>query len=112
MDTCVLGVDVGTGGTRALVLDERGRIVASATEEHQPFASPKIGWAEQNPQDWWRAAGTAIQKALAQGKLRGEHISCAGFSGQMHGAVMLDDAGEVVRPALIWCDVRTEKQCQ
>jgi xylulokinase len=112
MDTCVLGVDVGTGGTRALVMDERGRIVASATEEHQPFASPKIGWAEQNPQDWWRAAGTAIQKALAQGKLRSEKISCVGFSGQMHGAVMLDDAGEVVRPALIWCDVRTEKQCQ
>jgi xylulokinase len=108
----ILGIDIGTGGTRALVVDERGRIAASATEEHEPFASPKIGWAEQRPEDWWRAAEVAVHKALAAGNLRGEQISCVGFSGQMHGAVMLDAAGEVVRPALIWCDVRTEKQCK
>src|SRR5579863_7568234 len=97
----VLGVDVGTGGTRALIIDERGRIVASATEEHQPFASPQIGWAEQHPQDWWRAACVAIRSALQQADCGGERIACVGFSGQMHGAVMLDSAGEVVRPALI-----------
>src|SRR6266568_8995257 len=108
----VLGIDIGTGGTRALIMDEKGKILASATEEHEPFASPKIGWAEQRPEDWWRAAGLAIRKALALGKLRGEQIACVGFSGQMHGAVMLDGSGEVVRPALIWCDVRTGKQCQ
>jgi xylulokinase len=108
----VLGIDVGTGGTRALILDQTGRIMASATEEHEPFASPQIGWAEQRPDDWWRAAGLAIRKALELAKLRGDQISCVGFSGQMHGAVMLDAAGEVVRPALIWCDVRTEKQCR
>jgi xylulokinase len=108
----ILGIDIGTGGTRALVVDEHGRIAASATEEHEPFASPKIGWAEQRPEDWWHAAGVAVHKALAAGNLRGEQISCVGFSGQMHGAVMLDAAGEVVRPALIWCDVRTEKQCK
>ena len=107
----VLGIDVGTGGTRALIVGEDGRILASATEEHQAFASSQIGWAEQQPEDWWRAAGLAIRKALAIGKLRGEEISCVGFSGQMHGAVLLDSSGEVVRPALIWCDVRTEKQC-
>ncbi len=112
MPIYVLGIDVGTGGTRALILDESGRTVASATEEHEPFASPKIGWAEQRPEDWWRAAGLAIRKALGLAKLRGEQISCVGFSGQMHGAVMLDGSGEVVRPALIWCDVRTEKQCR
>lgn len=112
MQAYVLGLDVGTGGTRALIMDERGRIPASATEEHEPFASRKIGWAEQRPEDWWRAAGVAIRKVLAEGKLRGEQISCVGLSGQMHGAVMLDGAGEVVRPALIWCDVRTDKQCQ
>ncbi len=112
MEMYVLGIDVGTGGTRALIMGADGRIAASATEEHEPFASPQIGWAEQRPDDWWRAAGVAIRKALAQGKLRGEQISCVGFSGQMHGAVMLDAAGEVVRPALIWCDVRTKKQCQ
>jgi xylulokinase len=112
MPSYVLGIDVGTGGTRALIVDDKGRIVGSATEEHEPFASPKIGWAEQRPEDWWRATGIAVRKALAQADLRGGQISCAGFSGQMHGAVMLDAAGEVVRPALIWCDVRTEKQCQ
>jgi xylulokinase len=108
----VLGIDVGTGGTRALIVGDDGRILASATEEHEAFASPKIGWAEQRPEDWWRATGVAVRKALAQGNLRGDQISCLGFSGQMHGAVMLDAAGEVVRPALIWCDVRTEKQCK
>jgi xylulokinase len=112
MPSSVLGIDVGTGGTRALIVDEKGRIVGTATEEHEPFASPKIGWAEQRPEDWWRAAGVAVRKALAQGNLRGDQIACIGFSGQMHGAVMLDSAGEVVRPALIWCDVRTEKQCR
>jgi xylulokinase len=112
METYVLGIDVGTGGTRAIIMDADGRIAASATEEHEPFASPQIGWAEQRPEDWWRAAGAAVRKALTQSKLRGEHISCVGFSGQMHGAVMLDAADEVVRPALIWCDVRTEKQCR
>ncbi len=108
----VLGIDVGTGGTRAIIIDERGRVIASATEEHEAFASPHIGWAEQRPEDWWRACGIAVKKALAAANLEGSQIACAGFSGQMHGAVMLDDADEVVRPALIWCDVRTEKQCR
>ncbi|MDR1728861.1 MAG: xylulokinase [Acidobacteriota bacterium] len=108
----VLGVDVGTGGTRALILDEKGGIAGAATEEHEPFASPEIGWAEQRPEDWWRACGAAVGKALADAGLDGGDIACVGFSGQMHGAVMLDDADAVVRPALIWCDVRTEKQCR
>jgi len=108
----VLGVDVGTGGTRAVILDQNGRLLASATEEHEPFASPQIGWAEQNPEDWWRACGIAVRKALASAGFGGDQIGCVGFSGQMHGAVMLDAADEAVRPALIWCDLRTEKQCQ
>jgi xylulokinase len=108
----LLGIDVGTGGTRALIVDERGHIISAATENHEPFASPKIGWAEQNPEDWWRACGIAVRNALAKGNLSGSDIACVGFSGQMHGAVMLDAADNVVRPALIWCDVRTEKQCQ
>ena len=112
MPMFALGIDVGTGGTRAAIINEVGRVVASATEEHEPFASPKIGWAEQRPEDWWRACGIAVRKALAEANLHGDDIACVGFSGQMHGAVMLDSAGEVVRPALIWCDVRTEKQCQ
>ena len=112
MQSFVLGIDVGTGGTRAVIMDERGIIISSATEDHEPFASPKIGWAEQHPEDWWRAAGLAVRKALRQASVRAQQIACVGFSGQMHGAVMLDDAFDVVRPALIWCDVRTDKQCR
>jgi len=108
----LLGIDIGTGGTRALIIDAKGVVVASATQDHQPFASPQIGWAEQNPEDWWRACGIAVRKALANGNLRGEQIACVGLSGQMHGAVLLDGQNRVVRPALIWCDVRTEKQSQ
>jgi len=87
-------------------------VIASATEEHEPFSSPKIGWAEQRPEDWWRACGLAVRHALAESSLAGDTIACVGFSGQMHGAVMLDEHMQVVRPALIWCDVRTEPQCR
>ena len=107
-----LGVDVGTGGTRAVVIDERGRVIASATEEHVPFASPQLGWAEQDPRDWWRACGISIRRALDSLRTDKGRIACVGFSGQMHGAVMLDAYNEVVRPALIWCDQRTETQAQ
>ena len=93
-------------------MDSAGRVVSSGTEEHQPFASTQPGWAEQDPRDWWRACGIAVQKSLQKSGLRAEQIACVGFSGQMHGAVMLDTNGEVVRPALIWCDQRTEKQSQ
>jgi xylulokinase len=107
-----LGIDVGTGGTRAVVIDPRGAVISSASEEHQAFASPEIGWAEQYPTDWWRACGVAVSSALKQAGIQGNQVACVGFSGQMHGAVLLDEQGQVVRPALIWCDVRTEKQAE
>src|SRR6201993_4785270 len=107
-----LGIDVGTGGTRALVIDAQGSVVASASAEHQNFASPKPGWAEQDPRDWWQACGAAVRKALQTSGLHAEDIACVGFSGQMHGAVLLDSADEVVRPAIIWCDQRSEAQCR
>jgi len=94
-------------------MDAAGAVVAAGTEEHQPFASPQPGWAEQDPRDWWRACGIAVKKALQKSPaIRADEIACVGFSGQMHGAVLLDANGEVVRPALIWCDQRTEKQSQ
>jgi xylulokinase len=107
-----LGIDVGTGGTRALIMDVQGQVVASASAEHQHFASPRPGWAEQDPRDWWQACGAAVRKALQSGNRRAEDIGCVGFSGQMHGAVLLDSADEVVRPAIIWCDQRSEPQCR
>lgn len=106
-----LGVDVGTGGSRAVVINELGQVLSSAIVEHAPFASPQLGWAEQHPDDWWRASASAIQKVLTNKDVRAEKIGAVGFSGQMHGAVLLDENDQVLRPALIWCDQRTDKQC-
>jgi xylulokinase len=105
-----LGLDIGTGGTRAVVVSERGDVVASASEEHAPFRSDFPGWAEQDPEDWWRAAQKAIRAVV--GELGGGRIHSVGLTGQMHGAVMLDADGKVLRPALIWCDQRTDKECE
>lgn len=107
-----LGIDVGTGGSRAVLIDSQGAIVAAATVEHTPFASPEIGWAEQDPGDWRRAAFEAIRRVLKEENVRAEEIAAVGLSGQMHGAVFLNKSEEVLRPSIIWCDQRTEKQCR
>jgi xylulokinase len=106
----VLGIDVGTGGTRAVVVDGEGTVVASAAEPHAPFASPEPGWAEQDPDDWWRACAIAVRVALDR-MPAGDGLAAVGLSGQMHGAVTLDANGGPVRPAPIWSDQRTEAQC-
>lgn len=105
-----LGLDVGTGGSRAVVIDTAGSIVAAATVEHQPFASPHPGWAEQDPRDWWRASEAAIRAVLTT--VEPQSIKAIGLSGQMHGSVLLDASDESLRPALIWCDQRTADQCR
>jgi len=107
----LLGIDVGTGGTRAVLVDRTGRLVASAASEHAPIRSEQIGWAEQQPEDWWRAAREAIAAAIAAAKLDGAAIHAVALTGQMHGCVLLDAADEVLRPALIWCDQRTQPEC-
>jgi xylulokinase len=107
----LLGIDIGTTGSRALVLDEAGRTVA-ASAEHEPFRSPQTGWAEQDPDDWWRACQTAVHRALDASGTSGAAIQAIGLSGQMHGAVLMDEAGAVLRPAIIWCDQRTEAECR
>jgi xylulokinase len=107
-----LGIDVGTGGTRAVLIDGAGQIVASETIEHVPFASPQTGWAEQDPDDWWRAAVAAIRAVLSHDNIRPDSISAVGLSGQMHGAVLLDADDKLLRPSIIWCDQRSEAQCQ
>jgi xylulokinase len=76
-----------------------------------PFASPRTGWAEQDPRDWWRACAAAVRAVLDRSGARGGEIGAVGLSGQMHGSVLLDERDEVVRPALIWCDQRTGAQC-
>jgi xylulokinase len=108
----LLGIDVGTGGSRAVVTDETGRVLDSATIEHEHFASPRTGWAEQDARDWWRASSEAVRTVLARGNVTAEEIACVGLTGQMHGAVMLDEADEPLRPAIIWCDLRTDEQCR
>jgi xylulokinase len=106
-----LGIDVGTGGTRAVLIDLEGRVTASSTFEHAPFASPQTGWAEQDPRDWWRASTLAIRTVLSEIRGRPEEIGAVGLSGQMHGLVLLDQRDEVLGPAIIWCDQRTDAQC-
>jgi len=106
-----LGMDVGTGGTRAVLVDGEGKLIAGAAAEHAPFATAHPGWAEQDPEDWWCAAQQAIRGALAAAPEPHQPIAAIGLTGQMHGAVMLDENGAVLRPALIWCDTRTQPQC-
>ncbi len=106
-----LGIDVGTGGTRAVLIDRAGQVLASFSSEHAHIRSEHIGWAEQDPEDWYRATREAIAGAMAAAELTGAEIEAAGLTGQMHGCVMLDANGAVLRPALIWCDQRTQPQC-
>ncbi len=107
----LLGIDVGTGGTRAVLVDEGGRVLASEAVEHQEMRSEHIGWAEQDPDDWWRAAKAAVAGALKACGRDSAEVQAVGLTGQMHGCVMLDERGEVLRPALIWCDQRTQSEC-
>ena len=106
-----LGMDVGTGGTRAVLVDETGKLISGAASEHAPFRTPHPGWAEQDPEDWWRAAQEAIRGAIAAAPEPRQKIVALGLTGQMHGAVMLDENGAVLRASLIWCDTRTQPEC-
>ena len=108
-----LGIDVGTGGTRAILINRSGKVLASHAADHAPIHSEFIGWAEQDPEDWWRAAQLAITGALKAAAAAGylTPVEAVGLTGQMHGCVMLDAQGQVLRPSLIWCDQRTQPQC-
>lgn len=108
----LLGIDIGTSGTRAVLLDAGGRVVSSATVEHAPISTPHPGWAEQHPHDWWSAACRAIPQCLERGRTSAAEIGGIGLSGQMHGLVLLGKDDEVLRPSIIWCDQRTEEECR
>lgn len=106
----LIGVDLGTSGTKTVLFGEDGAVIASATVEY-PLYQPQNGWAEQDPADWWNAAASTIKSVLAQSGVDAAQIKGIGLSGQMHGLVMLDEAGDVLRRSIIWCDGRTTKEC-
>lgn len=105
-----LGVDIGTGGSRALLVRADGSVACSVTAPHEEILMERPLWAEQRPENWWDAAVTAIRTALANAEVRGDEIAGVGLSGQMHGLTLLDEEHEVIRPALIWCDQRSQQQ--
>jgi xylulokinase len=106
----LLGIDIGTSGTKTLLCDEDGVVLATASADH-PIYSPKPGWSEQDPEDWWNAAIKATAAVLKRARVKPADVSAIGMSGQMHGSVFLGDGPKPLRRALLWNDQRTQKQC-
>lgn len=106
----IIGIDLGTSGTKTVLFDQSGSAVASATEEY-PLYQPQNGWAEQDPNHWWRAAAHTLKQVLAASHVDPKDVKGVGLSGQMHGLVMLDKDGKVLRRSIIWCDQRSGSQC-
>jgi xylulokinase len=102
----LVGLDVGTGGARAVAVNDSGEIVTEASSEY-PLHTPRPGWTEQDPEDWWEGAKEVLAKVAAEA---GE-VGGIGLTGQMHGSVFLDDSDHIIRPALLWNDQRTQAQC-
>jgi xylulokinase len=108
--TYYLGLDIGTSGAKALLITAAGAAVASDTQEY-PLHTPQPQWAEQDPADWWEGIVQATRNVLAKSGVRAEEIGGIGLSGQMHGSVFLDRDNAVIRPAILWCDQRTQAEC-
>jgi len=106
-----IGIDIGTSGTKTILIDKSGNIVSTATFEY-PLYQPHIGWAEQNPEDWWKATCDGIKAVIKNSNVDPSLIKGVGLTGQMHGLVMLDKDYNVIRPSIIWCDQRTAKECE
>lgn len=107
----LLGIDIGTSGTKACLFRSNGELVSSAYAEY-PMFQPRVGWAEQDPDDWWNAVKQTIQQILKKAYIQPAKIKGIGLSGQMHGLILLDRNGDVLRPAIIWCDQRTGEQVE
>lgn len=108
--TYLLGLDISTTGAKAIIIDETGEVIASHTTP-QPISTPKPLWSEQNPADWWNGIAESMRAALAESGIKGDAIAAVGLTGQMHGLVLLDSAGNVLRPSILWNDQRTQEQC-
>lgn len=102
-----VGIDLGTSSVKLLLCDAQGAVQAEVTKEYA-MAMPKPNWAEQNPQDWWIQTKSGLMELCKQSK---EQITGISFSGQMHGLVILDEENQIIRPAILWCDQRTQKEC-
>lgn len=105
-----LGIDLGTSSVKIIIMNEEGKAVESVSKSYD-ISYPKVGWAEQNPEDWWNSTKEGIKELLNKGNIKAEDINGIGFSGQMHGLVLLDEKDNVLIPAILWCDQRTQKQC-
>ncbi len=106
----LIGVDVGTSGAKCIIADETGKVIASSTREY-PLSTPRPGWAEQSPEDWWTGISLGLRDILSKSKVALSEIEGLSLSGQMHGLVALDEKNAVIRPSILWCDQRTQKQC-
>jgi xylulokinase len=107
----LLGIDIGTSGTKTVLFDTSGNMVGTAISEY-PLSQPYPGWAEQNPEDWWNATLWTINEVTNKTGVNGKDIKAIGLSGQMHGLVLLDANHQVLRPSIIWCDQRTTQECE
>jgi len=105
-----LGIDTSTTSSKALLIDERGDVIAVASSPHT-LQTPRPLWSEQDPREWWEAVSASIRSVLEKAGIRGEQVAAVGLTGQMHGLVLLDEAGDVLRPAILWNDQRTQSQC-
>lgn len=106
----LIGVDIGTSGTKTVLFDEKGGSIANCTVEY-PMYQPKIGWAEQDPKDWWNAVCESSKTVIQKSGVKPGDIAGVGLSGQMHGLVLLDKDNNVLRNSIIWCDQRTYAEC-
>ncbi len=105
-----LGIDTSTTSSKALIIDERGEVIAVASSPHT-LQTPKPLWSEQDPREWWDAVSASIKSVLEKAGISGESVAAIGLTGQMHGLVLLDESGNVLRPAILWNDQRTQSQC-
>ncbi len=105
----LLGIDIGTTSARTIIVGKEGTLAASSSKGY-PLITPRPGWTEQNPEDWWECVVYTIKEAISSTNIASQEIECIGLTGQMHGSVFLDRNGQVIRPAILWNDQRTFKQ--
>ncbi|OGU74244.1 MAG: xylulokinase [Ignavibacteria bacterium RBG_16_34_14] len=106
-----LGLDIGTTGAKAILINSSGEVISSATSEYLMY-NPKPLWSEQNPEDWWKATQNSIKDIFKKSGIKNSEVKGMGLTGQMHGLVLLDKDGEVLRPCIMWNDQRTIKECE